>query len=493
MIDSVSRLSPAAVTSLRALLNDVGYDEAPMLELTGLDVLTKIPEADGPRVISELQGAGRLGVIARLFWLGMPVEVALVRDVVPQPMLQEWVSGGLLKQHQGFLHAEVYIVPWGGHLFVTDPPRYNSGSRFVMAVGGGTRVLERMMITRPVARALDLGCGCGVLSFHAAGFAEQVDGIDLNPRAVAYAKLNAMLNETTTCHFQEGDFFALDAVLGEQRYGLVVSQPPFIISPSENVLYRDVKGTGDEGLWRVANVAASRLEDGGMAQLLTSWLVPAGGDPGTRPRQNLAGLGCDALVMTSNVYDLETQAKHWIEELDLKPEERSKHIEESMRYLESLQAEAICVGMIVLRKRGAGTPWQYVTELPEVLTEGADEHLLRIFDGLDFLNREGDHGLWEARLGAPADLRVEQRLAPTEQGWVTEHCQSRIHNGMCYEVNHNAATADFVLACDGERTVEEIVQTLAKRLHQTPEQMQPLVLGVARTFVSHGLLTVGPS
>lgn len=55
--------------------------------------------------------------------------------------------------------------------------------------------------------------------------ARRVVGTDLNPRAIAMAKLNAAMNGVEDVSFRYGDLFS--PVSGE-RFDLIVSQPPFL-------------------------------------------------------------------------------------------------------------------------------------------------------------------------------------------------------------------------------------------------------------------------
>lgn len=73
----------------------------------------------------------------------------------------------------------------------------------------------------PRGRALDLCCGCGVVSLTLpAGYSEVV-GLDLNPNAVALARSNALLNRVKA-RFLESDMWEA----AEGRFDLVVGNPP---------------------------------------------------------------------------------------------------------------------------------------------------------------------------------------------------------------------------------------------------------------------------
>src|SRR5262245_57939027 len=54
--------------------------------------------------------------------------------------------------------------------------------------------LAKLLVRGRVRTALDMGCGCGALGLIMASYAEQVTGVDFNPRAAVLSRLNAALN-----------------------------------------------------------------------------------------------------------------------------------------------------------------------------------------------------------------------------------------------------------------------------------------------------------
>ena len=83
-------------------------------------------------------------------------------------------------------------------------------------------VLERHQAPRG-GRLLDVGCGSGIVALSLAGRFEIVEGTDIVPRCLDYAKLNAAIHPFGgRCRFYESDLFA--RVLGE--FDVIVSNPP---------------------------------------------------------------------------------------------------------------------------------------------------------------------------------------------------------------------------------------------------------------------------
>ena len=79
-----------------------------------------------------------------------------------------------------------------------------------------------------MARALDVGTGCGVQALHATRHADAVVATDVSARALAFARLTLALNGARAVDLRQGDL--LEPARGEQ-FDLVVSNPPFVITP----------------------------------------------------------------------------------------------------------------------------------------------------------------------------------------------------------------------------------------------------------------------
>src|SRR5438270_327403 len=83
-------------------------------------------------------------------------------------------------------------------------------------------------VTRLLDRALDVGTGSGVQALLAARHAREVVATDVNPRALAYAELNAALNGFTNLECRAGSMF--EPVAGE-TFDLITCNAPFVVSP----------------------------------------------------------------------------------------------------------------------------------------------------------------------------------------------------------------------------------------------------------------------
>src|SRR5690606_2139195 len=226
-----------------------------------------------------------------------------------------------------------------------------------------------------VDRALDLGTGCGIQALHLSRHARQVVATDVNPRALALARLTARLNglevrgpgessgpsrpsdggvrspgpgAPPTLHLREGSLF--EPVQGE-RLDLVVSNPPFVVSPRGDLAYRDSGLAGDEFCRRLVVEAPRHPTERGVCKLLANWLHIRGEDWRDRLNTWLVRAGCDAWVIQREVADPAQYIEVWLKDAGLHgtPGYRERY-DEWLGWFEAQNAEAIGMGWIILRR-----------------------------------------------------------------------------------------------------------------------------------------------
>jgi release factor glutamine methyltransferase len=126
----------------------------------------------------------------------------------------------------------------------------------------------------PGARVLDLCSGSGALAIRAARRA-QATAVDVSRRAVATIRLNALLNGVSV-RAVRGDLFA--AVPGE-RFDAIVSNPPYVPAPSDELPQRGAARAWDAGrdgralLDRICEQAPAHLRPGGVLLVVHSSLL----------------------------------------------------------------------------------------------------------------------------------------------------------------------------------------------------------------------------
>ena len=142
-----------------------------------------------------------------------------------------------------------------------------------MGLTASSMALADFAVPRPCRSTLDVGSGSGIQAFLAAPHSQQVWGVDRSGRSIEFARFNAGLNGITNCEFIEGNAF--EPVRG-RTFDLVVSNPPFAVTPSVRYMYRD-SGVELDGFCRnLVRQAPEFLNEGGIFQFCCDWAHLAG-------------------------------------------------------------------------------------------------------------------------------------------------------------------------------------------------------------------------
>jgi predicted nicotinamide N-methyase len=173
-------------------------------------------------------------------------------------LLDDLRGAGLLSSGE----PSIRLVPFAGMLVAADDA--SAGADAVMPPGGVTAELARLMPDCAGTRVLDVGGGPGTLALYAATEgAERAVSTDINARARAFVEANAALNGVQV-EARTGDLFA---PMGDDRFDIVVSQPPFLVHPHDvaDVTYLHAGARGDDIALRILSDVGDNLEDGGVA------------------------------------------------------------------------------------------------------------------------------------------------------------------------------------------------------------------------------------
>ena len=95
-------------------------------------------------------------------------------------------------------------------------------------------------------------------------------------------------------------------------FDLIVSNPPFVISPESRYIYRDSGMAGDEVCRRICREAPRFMTDGGFCQIICNWAEYKGEDWRERLKTWFEASGCDVLVMRNQSRDVATYAATWL-------------------------------------------------------------------------------------------------------------------------------------------------------------------------------------
>jgi SAM-dependent methyltransferase len=213
----------------------------------------------------------------RLLVFDDPISQSEASEVLGQPLCATLLEAGLLTRSEDVRIASAFLLAVADGLYVLSDDLTHGGDA-VMGPGETTANLCRAAWpARTVKRLLDMGCGAGTLALVLARQAETVVATDINPRALALARVNAAINGIDNIEFRQGDCFA---AVGGQTFDLIVSQPPFAPHPpgARNATYLYGGQRGDELPLRILAGVPGHLTPRGRAVLMVEW-PEYGGEP----------------------------------------------------------------------------------------------------------------------------------------------------------------------------------------------------------------------
>jgi len=258
-------------------------------------------------------------VLARCFALGMPVSTTDLDRALPGLTAVGAGALGLVELSAGDARALCDLRPYGDEAHdwwvVSDQSEIARGGPLppdhVLGVGPASMTVAQWTPRRPAGRALDLGTGCGVQALHLAGHSGTVVATDLSERALAFARFTTSLAEVPV-DLRAGNL--LDPVASE-RFDLVVSNPPFVITPRRPGVvtyeYRDAGLVGDAVVRELVRTVGNHLEPGGVALFIGNWETRDGQTWRDVWPSWLDGTGLDAWVVQRDDQDPAEYAELW--------------------------------------------------------------------------------------------------------------------------------------------------------------------------------------
>ncbi len=484
---------PEDFLGLRAALDLAGYRDARILDLLGVKALPSIRGKDLSLLLYRTRGGSPLETLVRLFLVEVPVPTESLENALLHHLpLNRLHASGIIQIRAGEALPGVKIIPFRDMLFAFDLPRRLETPEhrdYVMGLGRSSLTLANLTVRRPSRATLDLGCGCGIQGLLAASHSETLLAVDLSSRAVRFTAFNAQLNSLQHVQTVEGDLF--EPAEG-RLFDLVVSNPPFVISPEVRYTYRDGGMGGDEICRSIVRRAPAFLNEGGFCQILCNWCQFAGEDWRDRLAGWCEGTGCDVWVMRSESRDAATYASTWIQhtERDL-PERLVERFDEWMRYYEDQRIESVGAGLITMRRRAGSSHWFRAEEAPEKMLGPCGGDILKSFEARDWMEQTVDERRWLAsafRLNP--GIRLEQTFHPGADGWEPEEVRLSRTSGLAYAVRVDVAVANLLAQCDGTRPLGELASAMAESLATDPNSLAAPTCTLARNFVECGFLEI---
>lgn len=483
-----------AIAALRAAVAAAGYTVDRIESELGA---TELSGRTADRCVQRrrLRGSDAFAVLARLFLVEDPVSVADLESALAPVTADQLVRLGLCSVTGGQVRASAKLLPHGDYYIVSDAGQpAGSGIPFdyVPGVQAPSVTLAKLAVRRDVEAALDLGTGSGLQALLAAKHCRRVVATDVNPRALTFAAFNAELNGLGNVEFRPGWGFE---PVADERFDLVVSNPPYVISPDHTYSYRDSEVGGAELCRRIVEAAPSHLTEGGFAHVLVSWTHDGVWDVPLRGW--VAGLGCDAWLLHYRTNDPLSHAAGWLRPLaEDDPAAFEVAIDRWLGYCAERSIEAIGFGAVVLRRRSAAHNWTRAEALPLDTLEPASAHIQRVFAGNDCLDAlPGDRGLLDVRLKLTDHHRIRQSLTCDEGRFQVTATAVELTDGLGFSVGLDRYTTLLVAHLDGSRPLLRAAEDTAAGVELTEaarEQFVPASLPAVRRLLELGFLEVVP-
>jgi methylase of polypeptide subunit release factors len=476
---------------LLALFEEAGYTEENLRRHLGAPELPSRQLRNEPRLLDRIADPTLLNALLRWFWMGHSVTPKKVADLVPGEFLSLLLKCGLVKAHEDRLSAMAMLLPWGGFLVASDHPAAieRAESEMVLWPNPTSKFLAGFSIRRHSRVTLDLGTGGGILSLGAAKFSDSVVGTDLNDRAVTFAAFNARLNGVENVEFLSGDLFA---PVANRRFDLILSNPPFFITPQQGYLFCDNSMELDGLCRRLVKEAPEYLNEDGYMQMLCEWAQVSGQPWEERISEWLDGTGCDAWVMKGLTQDPGEYAQHRIRETFSNAADDAKLYDGYMSYYRARGVEAIHDGLIVLRRR-AGANWVQIEEVPKTPNGDLGDMILSTFAAHDLLSQmQDDESLLAIKPRLSDHARLEQICKQAGGHWAGESVTLRLISGFPFHLALQPLVADFLATCDGTRTVEKAIEEFAVVANAPLEAVRRECLVMIRKLIDRGFMVVDP-
>ncbi|MET0692503.1 MAG: methyltransferase [Propionibacteriaceae bacterium] len=359
---------------------------------------------------------------------------------------------------------------------------------FVLGVSSASTTLAQLTVRTPVARALDLGTGCGVQTLHLARHTQSVVATDLNPRALELADLTTRLNRVRA-DLRLGSLY--EPVQGE-RFDLITTNPPYVMAPprtdADRLTYREGDLQADGLVEQVVRRGAAHLADGGTLQVLGNWAHQVGQDWQDRLRGWIAPTGCDAHVVQRETLDIYEYIEVWLTDAGLAGSpDYARRYAEWVDYFEQLRIGAVGMGWIVLRNAGRTDPWIQIEDWPYAVEQPIGPALAAEMGAVDLSRNLTDAELLAWNWVLADDIVEESFGAPG--GADPQRIVHRQQRGFRRAVEVDTALGGILGACDGDLPLGLIIESVAGILGVDAVPLTAEVLPRIRSLVVDGFLS----
>lgn len=483
----------------------------------------------------------KVAVLTALFMLGEPVSAAALETALPRTGVAGALAIGLVVPTQSASGEQRYApavdlrpheaedahgsVRWW---VASDLGELVTGQALapdhVLGIGRAGLTLAALTPRKPVETALDLGVGCGIQTLYLLRHVRQVVATDISTRALEFTAFNVALAGVDSARVQLRQGNLLEPVAG-QRFDLIVSNPPFVITPPSVrqaglplMEYRDAGGP-------ILPVLVRGLEDhlnpDGVAVMLGNWEHREGTSWRTSVNQWI-GKSLDAWIIQREVQDPVEYAAMWLRDGGLTPERSGVAFENALAAwqedFDSRQVSGVGMGYLVFHAPSVaatsgpgGTalegqtapeepasdaaapgavvePWRVLEEVPTSGQGALGEHVAQVIAAHEALRGLDDAQVAALKLHTASGLSKEEALTPTP---VPTAPVIRQAEGFGRVIAVGMPEVALLSASDeGLLTVAQIAAAVASLTSEDPAAVLADMVAATRTFAHAGMVTI---
>lgn len=484
----------------------------------------------------------KVAVLTALFMLGEPVGAAALETALPRTGVAGALAIGLVVPTQSASGEQRYApavdlrpheaedahgsVRWW---VASDLGELVTGQALapdhVLGIGRAGLTLAALTPRKPVETALDLGVGCGIQTLYLLRHVRQVVATDISTRALEFTAFNVALAGVDSARVQLRQGNLLEPVAG-QRFDLIVSNPPFVITPPSvrqaGLPLMEYRDAGGPILPALVRGLEDHLNPDGVAVMLGNWEHREGTSWRTSVNQWI-GKSLDAWIIQREVQDPVEYAAMWLRDGGLTPERSGVAFENALAAwqedFDSRQVSGVGMGYLVFHAPVAagapsgpgGTalegqtapeepasdaaapgavvePWRVLEEVPTSGQGALGEHVAQVIAAHEALRGLDDAQVAALKLRTASGLSKEEALTPTP---VPTAPVIRQAEGFGRVIAVGMPEVALLSASDeGLLTVAQIAAAVASLTSEDQAAVLADMVAATRTFAHAGMVTI---
>lgn len=489
----------------------------------------------------------KVAVLTALFMLGEPVGAAALETALPRTGVAGALAIGLVVPTQSASGEQRYApavdlrpheaedahgsVRWW---VASDLGELVTGQALapdhVLGIGRAGLTLAALTPRKPVETALDLGVGCGIQTLYLLRHVRQVVATDISTRALEFTAFNVALAGVDSARVQLRQGNLLEPV-ASQRFDLIVSNPPFVITPPSvrqaGLPLMEYRDAGGPILPALVRGLEDHLNPDGVAVMLGNWEHREGTSWRTSVNQWI-GKSLDAWIIQREVQDPVEYAAMWLRDGGLTPERSGVAFENALAAwqedFDSRQVSGVGMGYLVFHAPSVaatsgpgGTalegqtapeepasdaaapsdvaapgavvePWRVLEEVPTSGQGALGEHVAQVIAAHEALRGLDDAQVAALKLRTASGLSKEEALTPTP---VPTAPVIRQAEGFGRVIAVGMPEVALLSASDeGLLTVAQIAAAVASLTSEDPAAVLADMVAATRTFAHAGMVTI---